>query len=305
MTDSDNQLSVSRLTALRAAILNSGDDRTFFSLLFRYVEYICKDNQLETNAWKLFNTSYLNENDVSEFELKEGTFDKNMPDLLNDYRRNSRPYYSWLHLYNFYVIHSGIVDEATKTSFNTPNIKLPQVQLITQILQYEMRNTKFVQDFNSNPDLKRSDFSLYLEVFHQDFVEWLNVNSKDTPENLIELELTFEDIYPIVINKQAGVKYRLPRVNTDNRPYKIIHWCLENKDGAFVTSQMLSKHVALGKNGLVDDLHKSIFNVAKGDLRHFITKANPREITISSKTHLTPELVKELELRSEVIPISE
>ena len=40
------------------------DDRSFFSHLYRYLEYVCDNGTLEANAWQLFGEAYLRDHEA-------------------------------------------------------------------------------------------------------------------------------------------------------------------------------------------------------------------------------------------------
>lgn len=170
-------------------------------------------------------------------------------------------------------------------------------------------NTDYVPTDEWLKRFSKNDCAISLDFFHTDFIEWLSNNwSKlDNPKSYTTVRLSFDDVYPIVINEQTDEKYKFPRLVTTARPYNIIHWCIEHTNDRFATIKMLEKnHIEVSSKGIVDDLHKSIFNVKKGALRFFISKATPETITVHKAVSLPAKDIAELKANSqEVIPTSE
>lgn len=182
MPDNNYQASITKLEALHNSVIKSEDDRNFFSLLYKYMEFICNGSVLEARAWSLFRETYLQDHGADEYnsDLKVGTFEENFTKVLNDYRGDSRFYNSWLYLYIFYNANTESLGNTAIIAINAPNLETPEGQTITAIIQNEMRSTKFRLDNSGKTELKRSDFSLYLEVFHHDFIDMLQTYTEQT-----------------------------------------------------------------------------------------------------------------------------
>jgi hypothetical protein len=332
---SDNNLYRSNVAKLKdfykLASDNAGEQQ-FYVFLYGYVKTI-DDNEVLKNAANIFwFTGYLNDHkDDKELhgllESMTATGDKPSNEqktenllalfklVLTDDIKEARLYYSWILLYFvFYSVYRLSPEALKEGSFSGVDLKdflgtsvsMDKLKEMNSNLRRTFKNG----DSNSTP-FSRDMFATCLHIFHTEFINWLpesvgSLLEVQPSEKRTEVELSFDDIYPVVIDHQSNQKYKFARMSEQNRPYKIIRWCLKYADGKFATSQMLSKHFALGSKGLIDDLHKSIFNVKDGDLRFFISKAKPSEITVSSKILIDPNVFNDWVAKGvEVIPISE
>lgn len=319
---------------------NSGKDQ-FYLFLYRYVDVIVNDKTLYAGAMRFWVESLVadlqKDDKKSEQFIEKVTALANKPELyqsldffLSTFKlidetkiKETKPYYCWYQLYNcFYGLHNSIISAENIRNIKNLDFDNPKVKALLSEAKASEKDIKAFKTFDfdmladivdretqsvipTKSKLRRDDYESCLTIFHADFMKWLAENNVDSTSNQVEVVLSFEDIYPYVTNRQTNEKYKFSRINTENRPYKIIKWCLDNADGKFATSSMLAKHISLGKNGLIDDLHKSVFNVVKGDLRFFISNSEPNEITVSSRVLLKPSEIEELKSKAKIIPISE
>jgi len=194
MTDNNYQASITKLQALHSSAIKSEDDRSFFSHLYRYLEFVCDNSALEANAWRLFGETYLHDHEadkdnpdfqkLSNMDLKFEGLEKLFSKVLSDYRGGSRVYYSWLFLYIFYYFKNVSPDTIATFGKNMPDAETSQSKLFSAKLQHELKSASFPLDMSGNDFVKRSDFSLYLEVFHQDFIDLLQTPTEQTSEKI-------------------------------------------------------------------------------------------------------------------------
>jgi hypothetical protein len=315
MTDNNYQTSIAKLQALHGSVIKSEDDRGFFSHLYRYLEFVCDNSTLETNAWRLFGETYLHDHEadkdnpdfqkLSNMDLKFEGLEKLFTKVLSDYRGSSRVYYSWLFLYIFYYLKSVSPDTIATFGKNMPDAEAPHNKLFSAKLRYELKSASFPLDMSGNTFVKRSDFSLYFEVFHQDFIgllsESANELGKIPSEPLTEVELTFDDIYPVVTEKLTDKEHRFGRMVQSATPYKVIKHLYESP-GIAKSANTLPADIKLSEKGLIESLRGSDFYPNGGVLSVFLTvQKRPAKLMLHHTRNLGAEQLKKLAAEADEI----
>ncbi len=290
-----------RLEALHEATVKSKDERNFFGHLYRYLEYISENSALESSPWQLFSETYTQDHDPDEYSADSGLgrFEKQFTEVLNDHRGDTRFYNCWLYLCAFYYANTLNSYGIAKLGKVPPNVEAPQNQLITAILQHEMRSAKFLLDNSGNTELKRSEFSLYLEVFHAEFKDWLAkgtvpsapLNKRSPSENMYEAKLSFPVLAtPTVICN--GYEYFFTPMTEGGDPCKITTYCVDEKPNTEVSLSTLRERMNVkAEKGIAEALRKSpllkMDKLSSGALTPFIYEVSAKTITMNPIVKLT------------------
>ena len=112
---------------------------------------------------------------------------------------------------------------------------------------------------------------------------------KNSEAGQIDVTLGFPNSYPVITVTDSGDELTLNSwVSKDSDPYRIIKWCLKNRNGSFVHNAVVKKELSLTK-GVNEILRKSTLSPT-GVLGAFITTDEGRKkIKVCSEAKLTSQ----------------
>jgi hypothetical protein len=308
MNDEDYHVNKEKLNKYYALAAKSQDNRNFFTHLFNYMKTILNNSFLDGSANSLALSSYSHDHEedreflaIADVKDEDSITIKSVQQerlelykkLLSDHRGERQTYYCWVKLFMFYILCNLEPDRLTRTDISSSDIyKILGDEIPAGTIDNFLAEVISIFDNDSeNKVFSREKYSLYLDVFHTEFINWLPENL-DNPvesqiaEQITEVELNFDDIYPIVTNTVTQDIYKFGRMVQTGTPYKIINYC-RSKPGIFVTATTLPQDIHINKKGLIDSLRGCDFYPDKGALSVFLTvKKRPAKIMLHTKVRL-------------------
>jgi hypothetical protein len=168
---------ISKLEEIYKLSIQQQQVRGFFTHLHNYLEVICGNSNLNELVWTLVIENYNQDNPKHKFkgsieQLAQGLtvgseYQGYLENALDAHKGITRAYYCWSLLYSAFDLFDMSPD-ASDLAIQTTILKdLSQgTKALLQEDDSEYRNIFLKNDDSANKRFRRSDYQLYLEVFH-------------------------------------------------------------------------------------------------------------------------------------------